>query len=368
MRPVRDIAVVGADLCGLACALACAKAGTRVQLFETAPSRYQGADHLDVPPSMLRDLARLGLGMACLRVGFPHRGTSVVDEAGRTHFEWPTPHLAGPPYPLALGMSSQDLHRLLKTEAEACGVRIRHGAPAPARIDADGQVTTAEGEVLPFDLVLLSTYSCLDQVERLLGAVIESPRHAAWCHAVIPRPPRLDRSTWMIGSNGNRLLLVPMNMRQAGLAVAVDASHAPPGCGRVADLLNKWREIPHHLADLLAGPITPTCRCSVGGAHLPPPWHRDAVLAVGTVWQGVSSAFGLSTAQAIEDAVVLGDLLSTQSTTADLIARFVARRNARAAAVNALTGNAARWILRPERQTDWMNLAHELAEALALPA
>src|SRR4051794_9690776 len=78
----RAVAVIGGGLAGLACALAAARAGAEVDLFEARPVLDGLPAHVDVVPSMMRDLAQLGVGDACVRAGFAYRRTSAIGQHG----------------------------------------------------------------------------------------------------------------------------------------------------------------------------------------------------------------------------------------------------------------------------------------------
>jgi len=59
--PARSIAVVGAGVAGLATALACARAGHRVQVFEQVPAFAPVGAGIQLGPNATRVLHSLGL-------------------------------------------------------------------------------------------------------------------------------------------------------------------------------------------------------------------------------------------------------------------------------------------------------------------
>jgi 2-polyprenyl-6-methoxyphenol hydroxylase-like FAD-dependent oxidoreductase len=82
----------------------------------------------------------------------------------------------------------------------------------------------------------------------------------------------------------------------------------------------------------------------------------------------VAPAFGQASALALEDAVVLGELLRAGLERAELLQRFGARRLPRVQQLHALTERASRWMTHPEPATDLMQLAGEVAALAAQPA
>ncbi|HRD84845.1 MAG TPA: NAD(P)-binding protein, partial [Rubrivivax sp.] len=119
--PVRDVVVVGGGLAGLACAAACAQAGARIELLESAASPLSRAAHLEIVPNLLRDLDTLGVAQACVRQGFAFSGSSVVDEDGTLRAELPSRRLAGPLLPPSVGIVYEDLLAILAQRARALG-------------------------------------------------------------------------------------------------------------------------------------------------------------------------------------------------------------------------------------------------------
>jgi 2-polyprenyl-6-methoxyphenol hydroxylase-like FAD-dependent oxidoreductase len=98
------------------------------------------------------------------------------------------------------------------------------------------------------------------------------------------------------------------------------------------------------------------------------PWHEQGVLRIGHSAHVLPPHFGQAAAQAVEDAVVLGDLLRLQLSRDEMLQAFMARRGERARQVHAVATQAARWDLRPEAATDLPALAAQLAQLVAGPA
>jgi 2-polyprenyl-6-methoxyphenol hydroxylase-like FAD-dependent oxidoreductase len=91
------------------------------------------------------------------------------------------------------------------------------------------------------------------------------------------------------------------------------------------------------------------------------PWHEGAALRIGSSAHVLPPHFGQSAAQAVEDAVVLQDLLRAGLPRDELYARFMRRRAARAELVHRIVAQAADWDLHPEPSTDLPALSRQLA-------
>jgi 2-polyprenyl-6-methoxyphenol hydroxylase-like FAD-dependent oxidoreductase len=234
--------VIGAGLAGLCCALAAASRGLRVQLLDEAAGPRALAAHIEVVPSMLRDLVTFGVGDDCVRAGFPYRGIDVIDRHGRHLHQLPTEKLAGPRFPAALGIRHDELHRLLERAALARGVALRRGAHVRAVHERAGgaQVEIDGGELLEADLVVLATGTGTGTGSALSLALFPPATPAAelcqsWWYALLPRPVDLDRPLIAYGGAGRRAVLVPVRHDQAGLALT-EQSAPPPGVTPAAHL------------------------------------------------------------------------------------------------------------------------------------
>ena len=365
---IRHVIVIGGGIAGLACALACAQAGVQVEVLESHASAPVLPAHVDVVPNLLRDLARLGVAEACVRRGFAYSGLSIVDEHGDEGFRLPMQLLAGPQLPPAVGIALADLLDLLEGVAVRSGVTVRRGCTVSA-IDAErGRVVSDDGRVWVADLVVVAAGAESPLAAALLGPVPPGALSHAWWHALLPRPPWLDRSTWMAGSVGRRLLLVPIGVSRAGVAVAgaAESSGLAGGSG-LTGLLKSWGSLPRRLAAAI-DPSAPAVLRRVTSWLRDVPWHRGAVLCVGASAHAVAPPFGQSAAQALEDAVVLGELVAAGLERSQLLQRFTERRRERVRRLHDLTERAACWIARPEPATDLLQLAGEINQLVATPA
>lgn len=361
------IVIVGAGVAGLATALACAQAGAQVQVLESRAAVPQVPAHVDLVPSLLRDLSRLGVADACVRRGFAYNELAVVDEHGDEGMRLPTPRLVGPQLPPAAGLALDDLLAVLAEAAQHHGATLRRGCEVRA-IEPDTGRVQADGEVAEADLVVLATGAESPLVTALFGPMRGGAMRHVWWHALLPRPAGLDRSTWMAGSLGRRLLLVPIGMSRAGVAVVCSAAVDGPADGRaLARLLGSWGALPRRIAEMIE-PNAPTVLRHVASALREPPWHLGAVLCVGAAAHAIAPPFGQAAAQALEDAVVLGELVAAGHERPQLLQRFMDRRAARVQRLHALTDRAAHWVLHPEPATDLVRIAGEIGALVAEPA
>jgi 2-polyprenyl-6-methoxyphenol hydroxylase-like FAD-dependent oxidoreductase len=365
---VKRVVVVGAGLAGLACALACARTGATVEVLEARSDAGAIPAHLDIVPNLLRDFASLGVAEECVRRGFAYHGLAVVDEDGRHAFELATPRLAGSQLPCAAGIAYGDVLAILESHARVAGAVVRTGCRVEG-VDPDaGRVFVSGAQPLDADLVVLAAGANSELVAQLFGARWTRSAAHSWWHALLPRPSGLDRSTWMAGGPGRRLLLVPIDMSRAGIAVVRTQAVGEGTDGEaLRETLGGWGRLPRSVAALMQ-PQTHTIVRPASVTFLEPPWYRGALLCVAACANALPPPFGQAAAQALEDATVLGELLAAGLDRASLLQQFMFRRGERARRVHLLLERAARWVSQPEPATDLLALARELGSIVHLPA
>jgi 2-polyprenyl-6-methoxyphenol hydroxylase-like FAD-dependent oxidoreductase len=366
MVAIGHVGVIGAGLAGLAAAVAAAGAGMRVDVFEAQCKPSEPLAHIEIVPNLMRDLVTLGVGEACVRRGFPYHGLAVLDGDGRALFEIATPRLAGPQFPPCLGMVYGELLGLLRDVAVARGVRLHFGSAVRDASEA-GAIVTADGRRHGVDLAVIASGDTLPSIaahpaHRLAADTLPQQ----WCHALLPRPVSLAQAAWVIGTGSTKAMLVPVDTKRAGMAVL-----RPAGAASTADAMRAALAAEGAFLQALGARWkdgTPTLVRPVRSALLHGPWHTQGVLRIGHSAHILPPHFGQSAAQAIEDAVVLGDLLRAGPSRDTLLAGFMSRRGDRARQVHAIATQAARWDLRPEASTDLPGLAAQLAPLVAQPA
>ncbi|MFM9915003.1 MAG: FAD-dependent monooxygenase [Rhizobacter sp.] len=362
------VVVIGAGVAGLACALACARAGAQVQLLEARTVVAHVPAHVDVVPNMLRDFAKLGVAEACVRRGFAYSDLAVVDEHGDEAFRLLTKRLVGPQLPPAVGIALDDLLDLLASAALQAGVALHRGCAVQVVETSTGRVVAEDGQVFDADLVVLATGSESALAQRLFGAMRLPAVHHAWWHTLLLRPQGLERTTWMAGSADRRLLLVPLGMSRAGVAVVgrIPSGEEANG-GALTRMLAAWGALPRRIAAAI-DPSQPVALRLASGALRSTPWHRDTVVCVGAAAHSIAPAFGHASAQAVDDAVVLGELLCAGIESSLLPEHFTERRVPRARRLHALIERATQWMVRPEPAMNLMRLADDFATLVAEPA
>ena len=366
--PSRSVAIIGGGLAGLACGLAAAQAGAAVQLYAAGGHDAVPASYVDVVPNLLRGLVRLGVGDACVRAGFPYRRTSVIGRRGTPLFSLDAARLAGARYPGALGITWGKLKAVLTTAAIEAGVTLRQGERAlDVGQEAQGAlVFVARREPVRVDLAVMACGVRGGLRERVFLAQA-LPAGAEWSCFLAPRPLGLDDALQATTATGDRVHVVPVSGSVVGVRIASRHATRDMDARALRALLSRFpvpiAAIAAHVED-----DTPVVRQKVTPGLLPQPWPRGSVIAVGGCAHALPPHFGQSAAQAVEDAVVLGELLAQPSDRRALAQAFAQRRTTRVQQVTSIAMQAARWQAEPDGDTDLLELARSLDQVVHQPA
>ncbi|GGX42212.1 FAD-dependent monooxygenase [Streptomyces noursei] len=131
-RGARTAVIVGAGVAGLTAATALVRDGWQVEIAEVGPSEATSGGGLCLTGPSLRALDELGLADACLAGGYGMSTITHVDVNGEPAGEVRLSRLIGARRPAMVGIARPVLHRILHTEAERCGVVVRHGVTVAA--------------------------------------------------------------------------------------------------------------------------------------------------------------------------------------------------------------------------------------------
>ncbi|WP_375258750.1 FAD-dependent monooxygenase [Citreimonas sp.] len=347
----RAVTVLGAGIGGLGCALALARRGARVRVFEQSREIAEVGAGIQISPNGMRVLDALGLGDE-VRAGAPRaRAVSLRNHAdGREVVRLDLARLApGQDYRF---VHRADLIAALATAAREAGVEIRlgrrvHGVEPgrPARLRLAGGAT-AEA-----DLVIGA-----DGVHSVLRPVLEGPQKArftgqvAW-RAVIDNDIDHPPEARVHMGPGRHLVSYPLRGGAAINLVAVEE--------RAAWTAEGWdhADDPDALRAAFAGfggrvPAMLGAVESVGlwGLHRHPVagrWHGAGVALLGDAAHPTLPFLAQGANMALEDAWVLAACLDARDDTDAALARYRSLRLKRVTRVIAAAeGNAWKYHLR----------------------
>ncbi len=337
------VAVVGAGLGGLACAVALRDAGHEVAVFERAPALSEADSGLTLWSNGTLALRRLGVLDALTGRTAPLAVLHLRRRDGRPLMAIPTEAFSTP----ALGAHRADLHAALLARLPASAVHP--GVLCRGVRETPGGVVVEGAAEVPFDLAVaadgarsaLRSYACGSDAPRYMGYTIFRGT------AALDRPPLpagVLSETW---GRGMRFGLFRMSPGRWCWYAALDrpeGSLLPPERRR-EELLRAFAS--------WSGPA-PAVIAASGGilqndayARAPAPrWSRGRVVLTGDAAHPMPPNLGQGACMVLEDAVHLGGLLAGAADPGPALRRFEADRRGRVYGIAARSrriGALAQW-------------------------
>ena len=332
------ILVVGAGIGGLGVARALGQRGIPVEVVEREQTWAQAGAGIYLPGNAVRALRSLGLESAVMERAAPIPRQLMCDHQGRLLTQIDLPSLWGD-VGACLALHRADLHEILLSWGDA--VPVRMGLPVQ-RLTQQGATVTVEfgdGSTGDYDLVVGADgiHSTVRELMFSTGAV-RPVGQRAW-RFITRCPAEVNTWTVLLG-RGATFLAVPIGRGRVYCycdepADANARSHGEAGPGYLAELL----------ADF-AGPV-PAILESLGpetAVHVGPieevaleGWSKGSVLLIGDAAHATSPNMAEGAAMALEDGLVLAELLASERRIPAALATFEARRGPRTQWVRAQT-------------------------------
>jgi 2-polyprenyl-6-methoxyphenol hydroxylase-like FAD-dependent oxidoreductase len=242
------------------------------------------------------------------------------------------PRLNGPDYPATIGIMRQALHDVLQHAIAEAAVPIRLGVTLKS-LEQNGEevsVTFTDGTEDHYDLVVGADGANSKIREMLFGAELR-PQYtgqAVW-RATVSRPPHVDARISYHGPR-NKAGFNPVSNAQMYVYLVQNL----PEFVRLRD-----DKLPEVLRELLAdfGGVLKGAREEIGDPAaiayrpitsliFPAPWHRGRVLLIGDAVHTATPHMAAGAGIAVEDSVVLAELLQGGLSTPAALEAFMARR------------------------------------------
>lgn len=363
MPSISNALVIGAGIGGLTAAIALRRAGIEVDLIEINPNFSVYGVGIIQPNNTLRALDRIGLAERCVELGTAFPGWRVHDAHGNFVMDAPNESRAAPLYPPNNGIPRPDLQKVLSEAAIEHGTDIRLGVKLEDIADHGDrvEVRTSDGRTDNYDLVIGCDGLYSDTRERVFGTTIkpEFVGQSVWRYNM-PRPPEL---IWGEIHNGptSKVGLTPMRPDLMYMFIV----SAEPGNPRMPsdqlarlmrERLTGFTGVVAELAKLIVDPAEVVYK-PIENLLLPSPWYKGRVLIIGDAAHATTPHLAQGAAMAIEDAVLLGDLLAHDQLLPDLLEQFMKRRFDRARYVVESSDQIARWEME-----QWAGVSNEDAK------
>ncbi len=336
MASVRKVLVVGGGIAGLTLAIGLRRRGINVDVVEIQPRWNVLGVGISLTGPTLRALKSIDLIEPCVAVSFGFNRIVFADATGREFGALSLPKLSGPEYPATVAIGRPALHDVLIRATERLGAVVRLGASV-SQLDQSGDavdVTFSDGRRGSYDAVV-GCDGLRSSVRNLVFGNLDSENFtglAVW-RATMPRLPEVECMQMFYGphtkagvnphSRDNMFLFLVQPIRSG--------ERLPPD--RMHILLSE------QLADF-SGPVMEHARAHItdparvdyrpmNAFLLPRPWHRGRVVVIGDAAHTTTPHLATGAGIAIEDAVVLAEMLAGDGAVPDILERFAERRFAR---------------------------------------
>ena len=307
-----NIGVVGAGTAGLATAIAFARLGHRVQVFEKHPSLAALGAGLLIQPQGVDALNRLGVGAQ-----FTAASVAIDHLLGKTHRNWT---IVDVPYRrhVARAVSRAALAHLLLDAALAAGAEVRFGANVQrVAADAGAGIASIDGQQLAFDLLVIADGAASVLPEQA-GLAVKASRYrwgALWSMFDVDGWAGEQRLEQRYRSTSRMFGLMPTARVDGKLRLsmfwslpcdAYDGWKASPLAAWKAELLALWPE-----SAPVVQQIHSHDQMTFASYHHARP-HRLAnprICIAGDAAHAMSPQLGLGATLAVQDALVLARLV-----------------------------------------------------------
>ena len=376
MPAVNNVLVVGSGLAGAATAIHLAKAGVAVDLIEIKPDVAALGSGITLQGNALRELKALGVWDQVQAAGyaFDVTGFRAPDPAGTVLFEVPDAKTGGPDLPAVMGMPRPELARILADRATEVGVELRLGTTFIELTQGeDGvDVTFSDGSTGRYDLVV-GADGVRSYTRRALGINLEttSVGMGIW-RAFGPRPASVTRTDLIYGGPSYIAGYCPTG-EDSLYAYIVEDAQDRSGLSPEEQLatMKQLSQAYHGPWDEIRESLTDPARVNYTWFEthvLPAPWNRGRVVLIGDAAHTCPPTIAQGGAMALEDAVVLAELLTERDVLdQDLWDAFTARRFQRAKTVVDASNQLAQWQL-DHVQGDIPSLMRSIAMLTSQPA
>jgi 2-polyprenyl-6-methoxyphenol hydroxylase-like FAD-dependent oxidoreductase len=333
MRSRRTVLVVGGGIAGLTLAVALRRRDITVEIVEIAPRWDILGVGISLTGPTLRALKSIGLIDQCVERAFGFDRIVFADAAGRPVGSLNMPRLCGPDYPATVAIGRPVLHDVLLDTARELGATITLGATLRAIHQESEEVATelTNGMRKSYDLVVGcdGIYSTVRSLAFDRWPAASFTGLAVW-RATMPRPKEIDCMQMFYGRNTKAgvnphardemflFLVQPINDARR---IAPERMHLVLRellSDFSADAMSYARE---HITDPAKIDYRP-----MNAFLMPAPWYRGRVLVIGDAAHTTTPHLATGAGIAIEDAVVLAELMATEPSIPRLLERFMTRR------------------------------------------
>ena len=372
---VQRVLIVGGGLSGTAAAISLQREGIDVEIVEREPVWGALGTGITLMGPAMRALKQLGVLEQCMAESAGGSEMCLFNAEGELLHALEIPGLLGHEWPAVCGMLRPTLHRILADEARGKGVSARPGMTVVSleqhhdRVD----VELSDGSTESYDLVL-GADGMRSQIRTLVfGDQAPEPRplgQAVW-RALVHRPASVTGEFQFYGP-GLKTGFTPLGPdRMYEFLVQPVADEVLPApeerAARMRELLSAFGGVVAEVRETITEPQQVDVR-KLYWLLMPPPWYRGRVLLIGDAAHATTPQLAMGGAIALEDGIVLGELLASENALPTALQKFMDRRYERCKMVVLNSVQLSEWEKNAaEHDEDAGRLQSESLASLAAP-
>ncbi|MBM7652412.1 FAD-dependent monooxygenase [Neobacillus cucumis] len=348
MSHVKKVLIVGGGIGGLATAIALQKVGIETEIVEKQKEWDIYGVGIILQSNALRAIDALGLMEEFLAVGTTHQALHISDSQGNMILD--APIQPSGKFNMTGGIPRRDLHQILYREAIQGGTKIRLGLSVESIESGDSFVYTqfTDGTSGTYDLVI-GADGVRSKVRHLVfGEILPNFVGQAVWRYTLDRPKDIENITMYYGRKA-KAGIVPMTKDSVYIFIVT----AEPGNPwKQEDQLHvEMREAFQEFGGLIAE-LSKHITDPKGVVYRPletliveKPWYRDRVLLMGDAAHATVPHLAQGAAMAIEDGLVLAELLQQDCPLSTILNQFMDRRFERCKFVVDNSNTLVKWEL-----------------------
>lgn len=329
MARAENVLIVGGGIAGLTLATALHRQGCKAELVERSTAWHAVGAGIAVQANGLRALRSLGLSEAIERAGAPLRHWQFCDPRGAVLCSINLQEVWGH-VGRCIGIERTRLQEVLLEGAAAVPIRLGTSITCLTQSEWRVAVKFTDGSAGEYDLLVGADGVASTVRELALGMTpLQSAGHVGW-RSLVPRRPRALQHLQFFLGEGCFFGLCPVAEGTYGFGHVNDPTIRDRVQGRLQRLRARFAEfggpVPEYLAAL---DRDEQIHCSTIQWIDQDQWHAGRVLLIGDAAHASSPILGQGGCLAMEDAMVLAEILRAGDSISDALSAYQTRRKPR---------------------------------------
>lgn len=339
----KQVLIVGGGIAGLVLAVRLKQLGLQPLVIEKSERWTIKGSGMHLYSNAIRALDSIGVADEICDTVFCQDDYIYADPKDLHRVQVRYPRLAGEKFPGLASLSRQMLHDILIRAVEKLEIPVRMGTTfVSASEQGDAlTVTFSDGREEKFAL-MIGCDGINSQVRNQIFGELEPfyTGQAIW-RALLPRHPDSKMPKIMYAGAGKMFGIIPVSENQIYLLAGMPDPDKPkyPEEKFVQLIKENFAEFgglaPHYLG-LITKPEQ-VGYTAIEMVNQPPPWHKGRVFLIGDAAHASPPYLAQGAAMAIEDSIVLGELIAADLPLNELQSQFMQRRFERASYIQNLS-------------------------------